>query len=448
MKHTPLLRRPALRFAPRRGWTNDPNGLLHDGKQYHLFAQYNPDDIVWGPMHWLHAVSGDMLHWRELGVALAPDELGTIFSGSAVIDEHNTAGFGAGAIVAIYTSHGDSQQQCIAYSPDGVDFTPYEGNPVIPYSGKRGFRDPKVLRNAADDSWILTVSAIDHIEFYRSANLREWEKTGEFGLGLLEDRQIYECPDLFELAAPDGRPVWVLLASIGAPPEMGGGRVRYFLGDFDGDSFQETINPHSLKWIDSGFDNYAAVTFYGTDDRTLIGWAANPAYAGQLPADGYRGAMTLPRVLRIKLTSAGLRLASVPIELPGGDWVDAQSGSALPDGAFELLLTADGPFTVTLSNSSGEAFAAGLDIGNHIFADRTNAGADGFDEWFAKPPFQRTSVPRNLTGAFQMRVIVDGDLIECFADEGVFVCAARVFPSEAYATLEIAGRATAQLRTL
>ena len=136
--------RPQLHFSPLRGWNNDPNGLVWLDGEYHLYYQYNPNENKWGPMHWGHAVSRDLIHWEDLPIALYPDKLGTIFSGSAVVDWNNTAGFGEGVIVAIYTSAGEKQTQSIAYSTDkGRTFTKYEGNPVIPNPGINDFRDPK-----------------------------------------------------------------------------------------------------------------------------------------------------------------------------------------------------------------------------------------------------------------------------------------------------------------
>ena len=164
--------RPALHFAPRNGWINDPNGLVYDKKQYHLFAQHNPDDIVWGPMHWLHAVSDDLLHWRELGIALYPDALGTMFSGSAVIDHGNAAGFGQGAMVALFTQHGERECQSVAYSLDGKHFLLYARNPVIENPGIPDFRDPKVFWYEKGQCYVMALAAGDCIEFYRSFDLK------------------------------------------------------------------------------------------------------------------------------------------------------------------------------------------------------------------------------------------------------------------------------------
>jgi sucrose-6-phosphate hydrolase SacC (GH32 family) len=429
--------RPALRFAPARGWTNDPNGLLYDGKQYHLFAQYHPADIVWGPMHWLHAVSDDITHWREVGIALRPDALGTIFSGSAVVDMDNSAGFGSGAIIAMYTSHGDKERQCIAYSVDGINFTAYSANPVIDNPGIRDFRDPKVFRDDISKCWNMALAAGNRIEFYTSENLRDWNKTGEFGDGLLDERCIYECPDLFPLTAPGGQTVWVLLASVGAPAERGGGRVRYFLGEYDGASFRETIAPQTVRWLDDGFDNYAAVTFNSVlpgADRILIGWAANPAYADTTPADRFRGGMTLPRRLSLIETSSGMRLSQNPVLPEPIAHVSSVDGS-LPNGAFALIIHADKPFDVRIENINGDELLLGVDNENNIYIDRTNSGVTDFDVWFNKPVYKRATYMREQNGECVIHLIIDGDLLECFADGGAFACAMRVFPTAPYSML-------------
>ena len=369
--------RPKLHFSPRRGWINDPNGLVYDGKQYHLFAQHNPDDIVWGPMHWLHAVSDDLIHWRELGIALWPDSLGTIFSGSIVIDQKNTAGFGPGAMVAMYTQHGEREVQSIAYSTDGVHFTPYAGNPVIENPGFRDFRDPKVFWDEKRGRWAMALAASDRIQFFTSSNLRHWNKTGEFGRGESKYGDIFECPDLFPLKAPDGREVWALLVSMAAPAETGGGRMQYYLGEYDGETFVKLPSHPQPLMVDAGFDDYAGVTYHNTAERTYIGWAASPAYAGKVPATDYRGMMTLPRRLTLANTDAGLRLAAEPLHTVSG-FAPAADGGALPDGAFELDIRAEGAFEVSIENRLGEVLRFGVDESNAIYTDRSrSSGAPG-----------------------------------------------------------------------
>ncbi len=169
--------RPGYHFTPPAGWMNDPNGMVYHAGEWHLFYQYYPDGNKWGPMHWGHAVSTDLVSWEHLPIALYPDELGYIFSGSAVIDKENTAGFGKNAMVAIYTYHDmvgekagreDFQSQAIAYSIDkGRTWTKYAGNPVIPNRGVRDFRDPKVIWDAEHAQWLMVLAAQDRVLLHR-----------------------------------------------------------------------------------------------------------------------------------------------------------------------------------------------------------------------------------------------------------------------------------------
>jgi sucrose-6-phosphate hydrolase SacC (GH32 family) len=209
---------------------NDPNGMVYLDGEYHLFFQYNPNDIVWGPMHWGHAISTDLVHWEELPIALYPDELGTIFSGSAVVDYRNTSGLQTGTvapIIAIFTHAGATQQQSIAVSNDrGRSFQKYAGNPVIPNANIPDFRDPKVLE--VNGNWVMVLAVGEKIDFYSSKDLKSWDKTSEFG-----ERPhggVWECPDLFPYSYNNDENIWVLIASAGGGgPNLGSG-TQYFLG--------------------------------------------------------------------------------------------------------------------------------------------------------------------------------------------------------------------------
>ena len=440
-------RRPKLHFAPQEGWINDPNGLIYDGAQYHLFAQHNPNETVWGPMHWLHAVSDDLLHWKELGIALYPNELGTIFSGSAVIDTENTAGFGSGAMIAMYTQHGERQTQSIAHSQDGMHFTPYEGNPVIENPGIVDFRDPKVFWNAKDSCWIMALAARDCIEFYRSKDMRVWEKTGSFGKNEDYYGDVFECPDLFPLRAPDGRVLWVLLVSMAAPAETGGSRMQYYLGEFDGVTFRKLSEQEQAFWVDTGFDNYAGVTYAGTPERIYFGWAASPTYAGKVPAGNYRGCMTLPRRLDLVNTDAGVRLAAEPM-VQAKKYLPVTDGAKVPVGAFELRLKVDGPFEVRLANRLGQEFRFGLDGSNCFYADRTRAGASEFDAHYGSALYSVTSTQRLMTGPTEIRLILDHTLAELYADKGTYVHSTLVFPTTKYTKIRFTGKVEVQAASL
>ncbi len=439
--------RPVLHFTPEKGWINDPNGLVYDGKQYHLFAQHNPGDIVWGPMHWLHAISNDLISWREVGIALYPNAAGTIFSGSAVIDKDNTAGFGHGAMVVVYTHHGESENQCLAYSLDGVQFEHYQGNPVIQNPGIRDFRDPKVFWYEKGGCWVMALAAGDCIAFYRSYDLKTWEKTGAFGKKENRYGHVFECPDLFMLTGPDGREHWVLLTSMVAEPDMGGSRMQYFIGSFHGETFLQDVDAGETLFVDAGMDNYAGVTFSGTADKVYMGWAVSPVYAGRVPAKGYRGQMTLPRRLKLVTAKAGLRLAAEPL-LAGSNFSMVTDGGTLPTGAFELQIKAEGPFEVTLHNDIGEELRFGLGDDGCIFTDRTKAGETGFDPWYESAMYSITNTHRRLEGPFDLRLILDQTIAELYADQGTYVNTMLVYPKQAYTHVCIKGQVSVQKASL
>lgn len=281
-------KRPQYHFSPRRGWNNDPNGLVwHDG-EYHLFFQHNPFEIHWQNMHWGHAVSTDLIHWTELNEALYPDALGTMFSGSAVIDRNNTSGWGKDAMVAIYTAAGKQQVQCLAWSTDnGRSFTKYPGNPVLGPT-----RDPKVFWYEPGQHWVMALYHRAGVNLYTSPNLKDWTEQDYV-------KGFYECPELFELPI-DNNPantLWVLY----------GGSGSYLLGSFDGKDFIPLMGKYRNTWG----AHYAAQTFNDTPDgrRIQIGW-------GRIESTGmpFNQMMCFPTELTLRTTPEGVRLFSEPIE--------------------------------------------------------------------------------------------------------------------------------------
>ena len=431
--------RPFKHFAPRRGWINDPNGLVYDGRQYHLFAQHNPAAPSWGPMHWLHAVSGDLVDWRELGVAIAPDpELGMIFSGSAAIDSANAAGFGPGAMICMFTHHGAHEQQSIAWSADGSAFTQYAGNPVIPNAELRDFRDPKLVFDAARGRWVCAVAAGDHVDLYTSGDFIHWQKRSEFGAAENAMGGVFECPDLVRLVAPDGGEVWMLSASMALPGENGGSRTQYFLGSFDGERFTQTERAQSPLLLDQGYDNYAAVTFNGAAEPIALGWANSWCYADALPEGEFCGQMTYARCLSLAQTECGLRLTQQPIAPRYGE---ARPMRELPGELFRLDIDAKGGFRIALRNDGGEEFVFGLDYAGVYYTDRTNSSHTHFSALFDSGLMSVTKTQRLAHGPVHMELHFDRCVAELFADGGLYACTVLVFPDAPYTRVEVFGDA-------
>jgi fructan beta-fructosidase len=312
--------RPQYHFTPPANWMNDPNGLVFYAGEYHLFYQHHPDAPVWGPMHWGHAVSPDLIHWQHLPIALYPDENGTIFSGSAVIDWRDTAGFGAEAMIALFThANGNLQSQSLAYSTDkGRTWTKYAGNPILtPPPHLRDFRDPKVFWYGDADTghWVMAVAAGNAILFYTSPDLKTWKPSGGFvGYGSTEG--VWETPDLFPLpvdGGPDTR--WVLIVGVGDGAPARGSGTQYFVGHFDGSTFTSENPKEAILWADYGADFYAAQSWSDEPQgrRLIIGWMSNWQYANTTPTTTWRSAFTLPRELSLTATPLGIRLIQHPL---------------------------------------------------------------------------------------------------------------------------------------
>lgn len=315
--------RPKAHFTPPAGWLNDPNGLVFFEGEYHLFYQYHPDSLVWGPMHWGHAVSRDLVNWEHLDIALWPDDLGTCFSGCAVVDINNTSGLfpDKPGLVAIYTCHRDApgfdrgyiEEQCIAYSHDnGRSWIKYAKNPVISTIGKSDFRDPKVFWHEASQHWVMSLAVSQEVHFYRSSNLLDWEFCSRFGEGHgAHTAHPWECPDLFQLQVEGTTEKrWVLVIGLGASEEAFGSFTQYFVGEFDGKNFINENPPETILLMDEGRDFYAAQSWSDAPEkqRLAIAWMSNWKYANQFPASSYRGSMSSARTLTLSQQRDGVRM--------------------------------------------------------------------------------------------------------------------------------------------
>lgn len=443
--------RQVYHFTPDFGWTNDPNGMVYYDGEYHLSYQANPYGTRHSNMHWGHAVSTDLVHWEDLPFIIAPDGLGSIFSGSAVVDSDNTAGFGKDAIIGMYTSASNTQKQSIAYSTDrGRTYTKFDANPVLFDREKQpNFRDPKVIRYG--DKWVVCVAAGDVIAFYGSDNLKDWSKLSEFGKGIGSHAAVWECPDLLKLEY-GGKEKWVLIVNINPGGPNGGSVAQYFIGSFDGREFKADNLPYPL-WVDEGVDNYAGVTFSNTGDRHIfLGWMSNWLYSNSVPTVNFRNGMTLPRDLSLKHNGRHIFLASIPspeiyqarvggreVEVP--HLTDRFSvGEILPanNGAYEIDFTVvpgkDRNLVFKLMNAKGEEMVYTFDFNAlTLNLDRSRSGLVDFYNGFAKTDILTHFVKRN---AYEVKVFVDRQSVELFEGDGDLAFTNCMFPTAVYNSME------------
>ncbi|MBS1530252.1 MAG: glycoside hydrolase family 32 protein [Bacteroidetes bacterium] len=436
--------RPQIHFSPPAHWMNDPNGLVYYKGVYHLFYQYYPKATVWGPMHWGHAVSTDLIHWKNKPIALYPDSIGLIFSGSVVVDYNNTSGFGKNGqppLVAIFTQHNqarekdgknDTENESIAYSNDGGNtWTKYAHNPVLINPGISDFRDPKVMWYAPQKKWIMTLATKDRITFYSSKNLRSWTKESEFGQDMGAHGGVWECPDLFPMTANDGKNLWVLIVNINPGGPQGGSATQYFTGSFDGKTFSP--NNRQTKWVDWGSDEYAGVTYSNTGNRRIfLGWMSNWQYATVVPTKEWRSAMTMPRELKLLKVRDEYYLTSRPVkELSSikGTILDVKK-TKRGGNQYELDISTDRlrSFSITLSNDNNEKLIVGFDLGkNQWYIDRADAGESAFSKDFVK----YISSPRIASDSHaDVKLVVDAASVELFADKGLTTMTSIFFPKK------------------
>ncbi|HEX6428697.1 MAG TPA: glycoside hydrolase family 32 protein [Niastella sp.] len=456
------MHRPQIHFSPREKWINDPNGMVYYNGIYHLFFQYYPDSTVWGPMHWGHATSKDLIHWQHQPIALYPDSLGYIFSGSAVVDKNNTSGFGKNGLtplVAIFTHHdprgekegrNNFQNQSIAYSLDnGKTWTKYAGNPVLKNPGITDFRDPKVMWYEQQQKWIMTLATKDQITFYSSRDLKTWTKESEFGKDLGAHGGVWECPDLFAMD-DNGKKVWVLIVNLNPGGPNGGSATQYFVGEFNGNRF--TPSHTDTRWLDHGPDEYAGITWSNTGNRKIfLGWMSNWQYANVVPTNTWRNAMTIPREIKIKHIGKEIFLAMEPIgelnsirskpvvlqNVKVNKSFDLASsiGKITFPARLDLNLDQAGDFSVMLSNDAGEQVEIAYDKQRQeYFIDRTKSGITNFQKDFAG----KHVVPRiRKTGNINCTLIIDVASVEMFADDGLAVMTEIFFPTKPFNKIHI-----------
>ncbi|MCU1519392.1 MAG: glycosyl hydrolase family 32 [Pseudarthrobacter sp.] len=475
--------RPQHHYTADRNWLNDPNGLVYANGTYHLFYQHNPFGADWGNMSWGHATSADLVHWDEQPVAIACDGQEAIFSGSAVLDVHNTSGFGTAGnapLVAIYTSAYSApsplagrQAQSLAYSTDdGATWTKYAANPVLDRASA-DFRDPKVFwyDGGAESYWVMVaVEAVDReVVLYKSADLKAWDHLSTFGPANATGG-VWECPDLFELPVDGGagNTKWVLVVNLNPGGIAGGSGGQYFVGEFDGVTFrsESTVTTGMQEddsrmaeygWLDWGRDYYAAVSFSNAPDgrRLMIGWMNNWQYAAATPTGGWRSAMSLVREVRLS-TRGGrvvlMQAAVDPFEVDPFEQGETYSESGwslgsgtrwLPEEASGDVLRIDVAFEpgtadqvgLLLRAAEGERTVLAYNSGTGVLSlDRTASGDTEFHESFAS--VERVPVPLE-DGRLRLRVFLDRCSVEVFAQDGLATITDQIFPGEASTALAV-----------
>ena len=462
--------RPAFHHTPLYGWMNDPNGMFYKDGVWHLYYQYNPYGSKWQNMTWAHSTSTDLVNWEHQPLAIEPNGLGSVFSGSCIVDKANTAGFGKDEIIALYTSAGINQMQSLAHSSDnGQTFDIYPGNPIITLESEA--RDPNMFWNEETKEWnLLLAHALDHeMLIFTSPDLKTWTLQSSFGKGLGAQDGVWECPDLFQLPVNGtDEKKWVLICNLNPGGVFGGSATQYFVGDFDGKTF--TVDtPASgtvpTKWMDFGKDHYATVSWSDAPDdrRVVIGWMSNWQYAAEVPTKQFRSANTLPRdislfrgedgeyyistlpspevnALRDKKVTAvkSKSIGKNPLKYPLPN-----SNHVICDIDLTVTATKNTPVSITLSNAKGEHCDMVFNPADCTFSfDRTESGLTDFSQDF---PAKVSAPTLRNSNSQSIRIFVDRSSIEVFDTDGNFVMTNLVFPTEAYSTVSLAadgGKAT------
>jgi fructan beta-fructosidase len=447
--------RPQFHFSPPKNWINDPNGLVYFEGEYHLFYQHNPFGNTWGHMTWGHAVSTNLVDWTHLPIAI-PEENGImIFSGTVVVDQKNSSGFGGetgkALMVAIYTGHqeGLNQSQHMAYSVDkGRTWTKYDRNPVLDL-GKKDFRDPKVFWYEQDKKWVMVVALPQEkkVQLYRSQNLKDWTYMSDFGPAG-DTSGIWECPDLFRVPVQHSRSEykWVLMHS--PAPYM-----QYFVGDFDGTSFKNETPVNEILRPDYGPDYYAAIVYNNLPTGSApisIGWVNNWDYANDIPTSPWKGAMSLPRTLQVKKMADKWVLVQEPIGALANKrtsptkWNNRKfiNSFAIPDlgNSWEIDLQ----WTPSTAGKSGIRIGGNENPVCLFYFDpltREIVFERGIGNQFKHPSFnklKRFSVPITVKeNQISVRVFYDNSILEVYINNGEQVITAQVFPEKNNPAIEV-----------
>ena len=425
--------RPAYHHTPAYGWMNDPNGMFYKDGVYHLFYQFNPYGSQWENMTWGHSTSRDLIHWEAQPIALEPDVLGSIFSGSCVVDKNNTSGFGQGAVVAFYTSAGHAQTQSMAVSTDqGKTFKKWADNPIL-VSDVPDFRDPKAFWNPEIQKWNLILAAGQEMRIYSSPDLKKWTYESSFGKGYGCHDGVWECPDLMKLQVRGtDKQKWMLICNINPGGPFGGSATQYFVGDFDGHRF--TCDQTDTRWMDYGKDHYATVTFDNAPDgrRIALAWMSNWQYANQVPTWQFRSANSVPRDLGL-FEYQGKTYCSVT---PSKELLAARGKVVKkPTETCEIVVDVKGNSEIVLSNTKGECVVMNYDAAAKTFKmNRANSGDGSFSE-----AFPATTTAPTYGDIRQLRIFIDKCSVEAFDADGKMAMTNLVFPSEPFGNIKVKG---------
>ena len=420
--------RPAYHHTPLYGWMNDPNGMFYKDGVWHLYYQYNPYGSQWENMHWGHSTSRDLIHWEAQPMAIEPDWLGSIFSGSCVTNGDE--------VVAMYTSAGHHQMQSIAVSKDGGrTFEKYSGNPVLTTSDVSDFRDPRPFWNEDIKAWNLILAAGQEMRIYSSKDLKDWKYESSFGKEYGNHSGVWECPDLFEIKNEKlNIKNWVLICNINPGGPFGGSATQYFVGQFDGHKFTCESMPKVTKWMDYGKDHYATVSFYNAPEnrRVVLAWMSNWQYANQVPTKQYRSGNSIPRDLGLFTCGEETYVSVVPSKE-----MLALRGEKIkkPTEACEIIVDMKSQTEIVLSNAKGEQVTMKYDASKQTFTmDRTKSGDVSFSE-----AFPCETVAPTYGTIKQLRIFIDRCSIEAFDAEGKMAMTNLVFPSEPYTNIKVKG---------
>jgi fructan beta-fructosidase len=426
--------RPHFHYTTKKGWINDPCGLVYFDGEYHIFNDHNPfgltipgclNDPNRPPSRWSHAISRDLVHWEELPIAILPDKLGAVFSGSGVVDKENTAGLGKNTVVLCYTSAGIPFSQSLSYSNDrGRTWTRYAKNPVVPNQGiDNGERDPRVFWHEPTGRWVMGLHLKSgHVRFFTSANLKDWAHASDF-----EHPSIHECPDLFSLPVDDNvnEKKWILY----------GAGFQYFIGTFDGEGFMAEAGP--IRG-DFGGNFYAPQTWTNTENRRIqIAWMCG----GKYPGMPFSQQQSFPCELALRTTAKGIRLFRYPVK----------EIKSLYTKSFTLTNHTLTPGDNPLSGMSGNLFDIEMEIES---GDAAEVGIRLHETAITYSGGKVTSLGKEadvspVVGALKLRILIDSTSIETFANNGEISMTSCFLPRNKDTGLELYAKGgNARIRSL